>query len=303
MSAESVVSFERVAEVADSMLAKGVNPTVDAVIAITGGRRDYVRRHLKAWRDKINGERKALITAALNEKFAIVLFRDREEFSRSQNTLLQEEVDSLENDCTSMEREISALHAERDDLKDLLGMEREGYEEKVKTLDQGILQLNFNLQSTQEKINKLQSELDTAKKQRDDAVKKLLGLRETHLLRSAEAKAATSKVNSLRQEMEEAKTERDKAKANLEGSEKVSKLLQGQISTLTSLVEQLREKLSTESLLRLKSELLFDNEKLRADKIEKDLATLLEKKSLQRSPGGKKSGKSNNSAPITATSP
>lgn len=49
MVAAPVISRERVAAVADDMFAKGDNPTVASVVAVTGGRRDYVRQLLKEW--------------------------------------------------------------------------------------------------------------------------------------------------------------------------------------------------------------------------------------------------------------
>lgn len=254
MAAECLVSYERVAGVADVMHAKGVNPTVDIVIAVTGGRRDYVRQHLKEWWKKKRAEIKALIENALNEKLKIVILKDREDFARSYNASLYDEKCILEDECTSMEEELSGLYTERDTLSKLLNNERESHVAKVNAVEHINSNLSSTLQSIKEENDALQSELEKAKDNCVAAEKKLSGLRLTQVQRNAEMKA---ELTLARKQVAEAKAGLDSAKAGQEAAEKAAEQLTGQVVQLTSQLEELQKKILKETLLRIKAEELL----------------------------------------------
>lgn len=254
MPAETLVSYERVAEVAETLLVKNVKPTVDAVIAFTGGRRDYVRRHLKTWRLKNKAEREALIVNAFSENLKAAFVKDREDFSRSNNAIQREEIEILEYECTSMEDELSGLYSDRDALNDLLNSERESHAAKFIALEKSNFELNSTLASTRGEAEKLQRERDEAKDRRVAAEKTLLGLRITLAQRNTEVKA---ELSSAQKQIQEAKTERDNAKAAQEAAQKAMEQLKGQILELSSQVGKLQGDILSETLRRIKTEELL----------------------------------------------
>lgn len=274
MPKKTNVTYEKVAEVAESLVSKGLVPTVDAVIAVTGGRRDYVRQHLKSWRNKKAEERKASISKALNERFAKNLHEDREEYARNLNALQQDELDCLENDCESMEREISGLYIDCDELKDLLVAERKDNEEQISALALEKSNLEKDLGALQAQKNVLTSELQVAQHQLENSNKRLAGMSKSLGQYSSEAKSEGIKARKLEVQLDEYLKELESVKAELNAMRSENKILGCEISRMVELVEQLRRDYSTETQMRIKSEKLCAVAKARAETLQEEIDVL-----------------------------
>lgn len=270
MPKETVVTYERVAEVAESLLAKGIKPTVDAVMSITGGRRVYVWRHLKAWSDKKKVERQALINSAIDERFAKIVLEDREKFARAQNALKEEEVEILEDGCASMEQEIVGLCKERDELASVLSNARE----EIKDLEQGKSTLEGNLNSSLIQAKHLQSERDAAVGKLEIANKRLQGLRESLGQAKAEVKTEREGATKLLSQLETANIALADTQTKLDSAVREVNQLRGEVNGLTSQVQLLREDFAEENRLRIEAMTACATEKSRADTLQKALDAL-----------------------------
>ena len=270
MPKETVVTYERVAEVAEGFLLRGENPTVEKVQEITGGRTDYIRRDLKIWRNRKMEERKALIASAIDEKLAKAILENQEKFACARDALLREEIEDLKGDCASMDKEIAELYNERDELASVLSNARE----EIKDLEQGKSTLEGNLNSSLIRAELLQSERDAAAGKLEIANRRLQGQSESLGLAKAEAKNECTRATNLLSQLGAANIALSDTQAKLDSAVRDRDQLRGEVNGLTSQVDQLRENFAGENQLRIKAMTACAAAESRADTLQKALDAL-----------------------------
>jgi chromosome segregation ATPase len=247
MPTETVDIDQLVAEAVEKIRSRGEKVTARSVQSETGRRGEIVCRALKRFLDKERAAAEARIAMAISPGIGAEIIKDREEYAAAKTEILKEDIEHLEGNCEVLDEEVVKLRAELEDLEGRLTSESATNAVKIKTLELSNSHLDGALQVTQGQADTLRSELETAHKQRDDAAKKLSGVRETLGKRSAEAKSERSKAKKLKKQTEKAQSERDAAKSTLETAEKASEQLQGQITVLTTQLDQLRKKIDSET--------------------------------------------------------
>jgi predicted nucleic acid-binding Zn-ribbon protein len=247
MSTDTVEIDQLVAEAVEKIRSRGEKVTARSVQRETGRRGEDVCRALKRFLDKERAAAEARIAMAISPNIGAEIIKDREAYAAAQTEILQEDIEHLEGNCEVLDDEVVKLRAELEDLEGRLTSESTTNTGKIKTLELSNSHLDGALQVTQGQTNTLRSELETANKQRDDAAKKLSGVRETLGRRSAEAKAESTKANRFQKQAEKAQAERDAAQASLETAQKASEQLQGQVTALTSQLDQLHKEIASET--------------------------------------------------------
>lgn len=282
MPKETVVTYERVAEVAEGLLLRGENPTVEKVQEITGGRTDYIRRDLKIWRNRKMEERKALIASAIDEKLAKAILENQEKFACARDALLREEIEDLKGDCASMDKEIAELYTERDELASVLSNERENCQQEIKDLEHGKSALVEELSSSLIKVDLLLKERNAAVGNLEIANKGLQGLRESLGKAKAEVKTEREGATKLLSQLETANIALADTQTKLDSAVREVNQLRGEVNGLTSQVKLLREDFAEENRLRIEAMTACATEKSRADTLQKALDALNKSKSLAK---------------------
>jgi chromosome segregation ATPase len=279
MSTDTVDIDKLVVEAVEKIRSRGEKVTARSVQRETGRRSEEVCRALKRFLDKERAAAEARIAMAISPNLGAEIIKDREAYAAAQTEILQEDIEHLEGNCEVLDDEVVKLRAELEDLEGRLTSESTTNAGKIKTLELSNSHLDGALLATRGQADTLRSELETARKQRDDAAKKLSGVRETLGQRSAEAKAERSKAKKLKQQTEIALAKRDAAQSKLETAEKASEHLQGQVTALTSQLDQLREENASETQTRVVAEKLCAAATASVEKLQADLATLTKKDS------------------------
>ncbi|MCF6180300.1 MAG: DNA-binding protein [Geopsychrobacter sp.] len=275
MPAETVVTYEKVVKIAERILAEGGNPTVDLILAETGGRRDYVRRFLKQWREKKKAEEQALVDSAINESLAKAVFTDREEYMRAHTSIFQVENDQLENDCTSMERGLAGLYAENDELRALLQKEREEHHTTVKSIEHSKTLAEGAWKEAQHQIEIFKTDLGNSKIQIDNANKRLSRQDQNIGRYSSEVKTAQLHAKKLQDQLDETLAKLMDAQAKGDTFAKTSERLQGQNDELNTRIKQALSDHINETNLRIESEKLCANATGRSQALQAELSDLL----------------------------
>ncbi|WP_020677309.1 DNA-binding protein [Geopsychrobacter electrodiphilus] len=278
MPAETVVTYEKVVEIAERIHAEGSRPTVDLIIAEIGGRRDYVRRFLKQWREKKKAEEQALIDSAINENLAKAIFKDREEYMRAHTSIFQVEIDQLENDCSSMERGLAELYAENEELRALLQKEREEHHATVKNVEHSKAIAEGAWKEAQHQIEILKTDLGNSKIQIDRATKRLSRQDQNLGRYSSEVKTAQLQAKKLQDRLDETLAKLKDAQAKGDAFAKTSERLQEQNDELNARTMQTLADHITETNLRIEAEKLCTIATERSLALQSELSDLLKPK-------------------------
>jgi chromosome segregation ATPase len=253
MPKHSVVTYELVAEVAEGMVAKGLKPSVDSILAITNGRRDYVRRHLKTWRDIKRKEHEMLLASSIDARFAKILVEDREAHAKKRIALHQEELDNLEDDCSALERGISELHAEREELNNRLSADGEAHRKQVKELEQALAILGDRLKEKEAQSSDFKAKLEIEEERVASAKKQIADLNKELGHSLSDATREKVRADNLQVQLITSAAELHKAKSSLIAAEKDIEHLGANVSRLSSEVEMLRSKYDKEAQKRIEA--------------------------------------------------